>query len=123
MRVSVLGLGYVGSVAAAGIAASGHHVLGIDVDRDKVAAFRGGELPLYEPGLSQLIKDAQENGRLRILHTDEVREPLGDAMLITAGTPTTSTGAADLSQVRSAISWINESQSQGGVAVCEAWLR
>jgi len=52
MRVSVFGLGYVGSVSAASFAADGHHVIGVDVNPDKVAAINAGRSPIVEPGLA-----------------------------------------------------------------------
>ena len=106
MRVSIIGTGYVGSVAAAGLASAGHDVLAIDVDLKRVNAYRSGAVPVYEPSLGRLIEEGLSSGNLRFLHTDEVAEPLGDVILVATGTPTTDTGAADLSQVRSALSWI-----------------
>ncbi len=120
MKLSVLGLGYVGSVAAAGLATSGHDVLGIDVDWDRVTSYRSGRSPLYEPGLPQLIDEAVHAGKLRVLHTGEVQEPLGDVILVTTGTPTTSGGAADLGQVRSAICWIRDMQPREGLIVMKS---
>ena len=77
MKVSVIGLGYVGSVTAAGLAAMGHDVLGIDVDEEKVAAYTRGIVSIYEPGLTDLVKDALKQRKLRFLHTTSVDEPLG----------------------------------------------
>ena len=65
MRVSVFGLGYVGSVSAASFAADGHDVVGIDVNADKVAAINEGRSPIVEKGLDELIRDNTANGRLR----------------------------------------------------------
>ena len=115
MKVSVVGLGYVGSVAAVGLAAAGHDVLGIDVDKARVTTFRNGTLPIYEPGLSELLHTAVDRNKVRFLHTDEVSESLGQAILVATGTPTTPTGGADLSQVRSALSWITEKQRDHAV--------
>ena len=98
MKVSVIGLGYVGSVAAAGLAVGGHEVLGIDVDKQKVDAYRCGGVPIYEPGLGNLIQMASDG--LRFLHCEEVSEGLGDVVMIATGTPQGEKGAADLSQVK-----------------------
>src|SRR5438128_6737859 len=64
-RISVIGLGYVGLVTAAGLAELGHQVIGVDIDDDKVARLGRGELPLYEPGLDNLVARNRAAGRLR----------------------------------------------------------
>lgn len=120
MKVSIIGLGYVGSVAAAGLASDGHDVLGIDVSAERIDCYRKGDIPIYEAGLSELVNEAVSRGNLRFLHPSEVSEPLGDAIIIAVGTPTTSTGAADLSQVRSAIAWAKENQPDDGVIVVKS---
>ncbi|MCH7786412.1 MAG: UDP-glucose/GDP-mannose dehydrogenase family protein [Chloroflexi bacterium] len=122
MKISIIGLGYVGSVAAAGLASDGHDVLGIDVSAEKVNGYRKGDIPIYEAGLSELVNEAVSRGNLRFLHPSEVSEPLGDVILIAVGTPTTDTGAADLSQVRSAIAWVKEKQPDGGVIVVKSTI-
>ena len=120
MKVSVIGLGHVGAVAAAGLACEGHDVIGIDNDNQKVNAYCHGEVPIYEPGLSDLINRALSQKKLRFFHTGEVSEPLGDVILITTGTPTSEAGAADLGQVKSALDWIKEKQPGGGVIVMKS---
>jgi len=52
MDITVVGLGYVGAVAAAALGKAGHNVLGVDVDRGKVSSFQGGICPFYEPDLA-----------------------------------------------------------------------
>lgn len=120
MKVSVIGLGYVGSVAATGLASAGHDVLGIDVDRTKVESYRRGEVPFYEPRLAELLNNSLQKGNLHIMHAEDVVEPLGDAIVIATGTPATETGGVDLSYVKSAISWIKEQQWEGGVIVMKS---
>jgi UDPglucose 6-dehydrogenase len=110
MKVCVLGLGYVGSMTAAGIASVGHEVVGVDVDSERISAYRSGNVPIYEPGLNDLIKAARAGGRLRFLHSSEVSEGLGDVVVIATGTPPDSNGGADLSQIMSAVKWIKERQ-------------
>src|SRR5437667_8261423 len=65
MRVSVFGLGYVGSVSAASFAADGHQVIGVDVNPEKVAALNDGRSPIVEPGLDALIAKGLSEGCLR----------------------------------------------------------
>ena len=120
MKVTVVGLGYVGSVAAAGLATAGHQVLGVDVDRTKVVAYSQGRVPIYEPGLSGLVREAHDRGNLRFMHNDDVSEPLGEIILIATGTPTTHTGAVELTQVRSALGWVTERQPGTGIILMKS---
>lgn len=120
MKISVIGLGYVGSIAAAGLASAGHEVLGIDVDRDRVESYKSGVAPIFEPGLSDLIDSSVSSKRLRFSHPDDVKGSLGDIVLIATGTPPAANGAADLSQVRSAIAWAKDQQKEGGVIVMKS---
>jgi GDP-mannose 6-dehydrogenase len=99
MRVSVFGLGYVGSVSAASFAADGHEVVGVDVNADKVAAINAGKSPIVEPGLDQLLADVVAKGRLRatIDTTEAVRD--SEISLVCVGTPSRRNGSLDLSYV------------------------
>ena len=106
MKITVVGLGYVGTVAAAALSGAGHDVLGIDIDRGRTDLLGKGEVPLYEPGLEERIVAGLAAGTLRFLHRDDVTETLGDVALIATGTPPTHGGGADLHQVRSAVGWI-----------------
>ena len=106
MRITVIGLGYVGSVAASGLANAGHQVLGVDIDRERVRSLSSGNVPFYEPGLESRIVSGMSAGDLRFCHPDDVRGSIGDIALIATGTPPRQSGAADLSQVRSALDWI-----------------
>ncbi len=97
MRVSVFGLGYVGSVSAASFAADGHDVIGVDVTPEKVAAVNEGRSPIVEPGLEQLLREGVEKGRLRATtRTDEAVNGT-DLSLICVGTPSRKNGSLDLS--------------------------
>ena len=68
MKITVIGLGHVGTVAAAGLAAAGHRVLGVDVDAGRLDALGSGVAPFYEPGLAEQLADAVGQGRLRFRH-------------------------------------------------------
>ena len=105
MKVTIVGLGPVGQVAAAGLAKAGHDVLGVDINRQRVSALQSGETSIFEPGLHELIHEARSGAKLRFLHNEDVTERLGDVVLIATGTPPSVTGAADLSQVRAAFDW------------------
>ena len=96
MRVSVFGLGYVGSVSAGAFAADGHHVVGVDVNPDKVAAINAGRSPVVEPGLSELLARGASEGRLRATTNagEAVRET--ELSLDCVGTPSRRNGSIDL---------------------------
>ncbi|WP_269447358.1 3-hydroxyacyl-CoA dehydrogenase NAD-binding domain-containing protein, partial [Brevibacterium casei] len=64
MKVSVIGCGYLGAVHAAAMASLGHEVVGVDVDEAKVSALREGRPPFFEPGLADLLLEAQDKGSL-----------------------------------------------------------
>lgn len=120
MKITVIGLGYVGAVVASGLAAAGHAVLGIDIDRDRLATLQSGKVHLYEPGLEARVAEGVRSGRLRFLHRDDVDEPLGAAAVIATGTPPTESGAADLSQVKSAVGWIKSRKPRDLVVVMKS---
>ncbi|RDI73365.1 nucleotide sugar dehydrogenase [Gaiella occulta] len=96
-RVAVFGAGYVGLVTGACLAELGHDVVVRDVLRERIDALRHGEVPIYEPGLGELL--ARNAERLRF--TTDVGEAIGDAdfVYIAVGTPPTYSGDADLSAV------------------------
>ena len=120
MKITVIGLGYVGAVVASGLAAGGHTVLGVDVDRDRLATLQAGSVHLYEPGLEARVAAGVGSGRLRFAHRDDVTEPLGAAAVIATGTPPTDSGAADLSQVRAAVGWVKARQPGDLVVVMKS---
>ena len=97
MRVSVFGLGYVGSVSAAEFAADGHDVIGIDVNADKVAAVNAGRSPIVEPGLEDLLADGVAQKRLRATTSTAEAVNESDLSLICVGTPSRKNGSLDLS--------------------------
>ena len=97
MRVSVFGLGYVGCVSAASFAGDGHHVVGVDVNADKVAAINAGRSPIVEPGLDELLSRCASEGRLRATTdtADAIRD--SEVSLLCVGTPSRKNGSLDLS--------------------------
>ncbi|MGI8801462.1 MAG: UDP-glucose dehydrogenase family protein [Solirubrobacteraceae bacterium] len=99
--VGVIGTGYVGLVTAAGFADLGSDVYCVDVDADKVARLRRGEIPIYEPGLTEVI----ERNRERLHFSTELADAVEHARLlfVAVGTPPTYSGDADLSAVHAVV--------------------
>jgi GDP-mannose 6-dehydrogenase len=96
MKVSVFGLGYVGSVSAAAFASDGHQVVGVDVVQDKVNAVNEGRSPIVEPGLADLLRQGVDEGRLRATTSTEDAVRATDLSLICVGTPSRKNGSLDL---------------------------
>ena len=96
MKVSVFGLGYVGSVSAASFAADGHTVVGVDVNADKVASLNEGRSPIVEKGLEELIRSGAGNGSLRATTSTEEAVHTTDLSLLCVGTPSRKNGSLDL---------------------------
>ncbi|MEF2070912.1 UDP-glucose dehydrogenase family protein [Consotaella aegiceratis] len=103
MKIAVIGSGYVGLVSGACLADFGHVVTCIDTAQDKIAALKNGQIPIYEPGLEELVKSNAQAGRL--IFTTELADPVAEAdvVFIAVGTPSRrGDGHADLSYVYSA---------------------
>src|SRR5690242_20926587 len=110
MRVAMIGTGYVGLVSGACFADFGHHVTCVDKDAGKIAALKRGEMPIYEPGLDDLVAANVKAGRLSF--ATELTAPVAaaDAIFIAVGTPSRrGDGHADLSYVFAAAKEIAES--------------
>ena len=99
MNITIFGSGYVGLVTAACFADVGNDVLCVDVDRDKVAALNRGEVPIYEPGLSELIGKNAAEGRIRFTTDAAAGVAHGLYQFIAVGTPPNEDGSADLKYV------------------------
>jgi UDPglucose 6-dehydrogenase len=99
MRITVHGTGYVGLVTGACIAQAGNHVVCVDIDQAKVAALNAGEIPIYEPGLAEVVRNNRAAGRLHF--TTDVAEGVrhGELQFIAVGTPKNEDGSADLRHV------------------------
>ncbi len=99
MKVTVVGTGYVGLVTGACLAQVGNHVLCVDVDADKVARLRAGEVPIHEPDLPAIVQEGIASGRL--CFTTDIAEGVthGDFLFIAVGTPPDEDGSADLRHV------------------------
>jgi UDPglucose 6-dehydrogenase len=109
MRIAMIGTGYVGLVSGACFADFGHRVTCIDMDAGKIAALQNGKIPIYEPGLNQLVSSNTAAGRLDF--SLDLRDAVAqaDAVFIAVGTPSRrGDGHADLSYVHAAAREIAE---------------
>jgi UDPglucose 6-dehydrogenase len=108
MKLTVVGTGYVGLVTGACFAEMGNDVLCIDVDADKIARLEKGEIPIFEPGLREIVLRNVEQGRLHF--GTDVREGVrfGTMQFIAVGTPPDEDGAADMQHVLAAARSIGE---------------
>ena len=100
MRVTIIGTGYVGLVSGACIADFGHQVTCVDKDSTKIASLNAGEIPIFEPGLGDIVRSNLKQGRL--VFTTALGESVrgADAVFIAVGTPSRrGDGHADLSHV------------------------
>jgi UDPglucose 6-dehydrogenase len=99
MKVAVVGVGYVGLVAAACLADGGNHVVCVDKDKKKIDNLRNGIIPIYEPGLTEIVKKNVEAGRL--VFTTDLQEGVENSLVIFigVGTPSSPDGSADISAV------------------------
>lgn len=104
MRMTVIGAGYLGATHAACMAELGHEVLAMDTDEEKIRALRAGQVPFYEPGLSELVARHLATGRLRFTTSYPELGAFGDVHFLCVGTPQTlGEQRADLRYVDAAV--------------------
>jgi GDP-mannose 6-dehydrogenase len=99
MKISIFGLGYVGAVSLACLARDGHRVVGMDIDRDKLALIHSGKTPVVEESMVELMRDVAASGRVSV--TDDATRAVleTDLSLICVGTPSAPNGSQDQSAV------------------------
>ena len=99
MDIAIVGTGYVGLVSGTCFAEMGNHVTCVDIDENKINNLREGKVPIYEPGLDELVKRNAEYGRLQF--TTDLTEVIGnvDVVFSAVGTPPDEDGSADLHYV------------------------
>ena len=102
MKITVIGTGYVGLVGAACLAEVGNHVLGLDVNPEKIRILKEGGIPIHEPGLLEIVRRNVENGRLSFTTDIEEAVHFGEVQFIAVGTPPDEDGSADLQYVTEA---------------------
>jgi UDPglucose 6-dehydrogenase len=102
MKVSIVGTGYVGLVTGACLADVGNHVLCLDVDERKIGMLRRGEIPIFEPGLLEVVRANVAAGRLSFTTDPAEGARFGRVQMIAVGTPPGEDGSADLQYVLAA---------------------
>jgi UDPglucose 6-dehydrogenase len=101
MKITIFGSGYVGLVTGACFAEVGNDVLCVDIDENKIARLLKGEIPIYEPGLDEIVANNIREGRLRFTTSITEGVDFGLYQFIAVGTPPDEDGSADLSHVLS----------------------
>ncbi|MBI2415398.1 MAG: UDP-glucose/GDP-mannose dehydrogenase family protein [Candidatus Kerfeldbacteria bacterium] len=99
MHLTVVGTGYVGLVTGTCLADAGHSVTCIDIDQEKISRLNKGDIPIYEPGLEQLVKHNVAAGRLKFTTSLAEALPATEVLFIAVGTPSAADGRADLRYV------------------------
>src|SRR2546423_10561907 len=102
MHIAVIGTGYVGLVTGSCFAEFGVDVTCVDIDSEKIARLSSGEMPIYEPGLEQLVTKNMQSGRLQF--TTNIKQAVEQSLVIflAVGTPPKEDGSADLGVVDNA---------------------
>lgn len=115
MKIVVFGLGYVGFTQACCLVSQGHHVVGVDLSKDKVAKIMGGDPPIVEPGLQEMLLHGLREGRLRAV--TEIGDELADCdiAVVCVGTPSSVDGSHDMRYIAHVTQDIAESLGKDGV--------
>src|SRR5512133_3025918 len=117
MKLAVIGTGYVGLVTGSCVAENGQRVTCVDVDPDKIEQLRGGGVPIYEPGLEELVRRNAKEGRLDFTTSAAEAMKGTDVAFIAVGTPPGEHGDADLSYVLAAAEQIARAMDPGRYTV------
>lgn len=112
MKVCVIGVGYVGLVTGACLAEAGNNVICVDNDSEKIAALKNGDIPIYEPGLTEIVRHNAKLGRLHF--TTELKYGVDNSLIIflAVGTPSAEDGSSDMSAILSVTNGIAENLTE-----------
>lgn len=99
MNIAIIGSGYVGLVTGVGLSQIGHKVICVDNDKEKIKSLNAGKVPIYEPGLAELIKKARKAKKLSFSSSIKEATKEAVAIYICVGTPSKKNGDADLTYV------------------------
>mgnify|MGYP002654703084 FL=1 len=103
MKISVIGLGYLGATHAVAMAKLGHSVIGIEQDSQKLANLQAGKVPFFEPGLEVALAEVIKEGKISFQATHDENSASADIHFLCVGTPQSPTGSADTSYLYAAI--------------------
>ncbi len=117
MKITVFGTGYVGLVTGACLAEAGYHVMCVDVDAGKIEKLRQGIVPLFEPGLEDLVRENGKSGRLVFTTSASEGVEFGECIYIAVGTPPDEDGSADLRHVLAVAASIGEHMADGKLVI------
>ena len=120
MDIAVVGTGYVGLVVGACLAETGNHVVGADIDENKIQGLREGQIPIYEPGLELLLSRNVAEKRLRFTTDIGAAVLESEVMFIAVGTPADEDGSADLQHVLDVARVIGQNMTEGAVVITKS---
>ena len=120
MKIAIIGTGYVGLVTGSCFAETGNDVTCVDVDVDKIARLRAGEVPIYEPGLAELVGHNVEDGRLHFTTDMTAAVESAGLVFVAVGTPSAGDGSADLSNLRKVVDGLAAHLSPTAIVVIKS---
>ena len=120
MRLTIFGTGYVGLVTGACLADVGHQVVCVDVNADKIARLNGGEIPIHEPGLDEVVARNVRAGTLEFTTDIERAVSHGHVQIVAVGTPPDESGAADLQYVLAVAESIGRAMDRRKIVVVKS---
>ncbi|MEX1197024.1 MAG: UDP-glucose/GDP-mannose dehydrogenase family protein [Pseudohongiellaceae bacterium] len=120
MKVTLFGTGYVGLVTGACLAESGHQVMCMDVDENKIDKLRNGIIPIYEPGLDRMVAENVEQDRLHFTSDANEAIAFAELLFIAVGTPAGEDGSADLQYVLGVARKIGETMQRPAIIITKS---
>jgi len=120
MNLSIIGTGYVGLVQGACFADTGNNVICMDIDEKKISGLKKGIIPIYEPGLEELVRKNAQEGRLEFTTSIKTAVQKSDIIFLCLPTPPSEDGSADLSHVLSVVDQIGELANADKIVVSKS---
>ena len=117
MKISVIGLGYLGATHAVAMAKLGHHVIGIDPDTEKVTSLSAGRVPFFEPGLEAALAEVLQSGLVTFQTQHSQESASADIHFLCVGTPQNPDGSANVSYLHKAIADLAPNLSPNSLVV------